>query len=70
MMTRLERDREALIKSLMQTAKDFRWHNRLDYDSVVQVKVPDGMKHLMTRRDLEFLKVFSIRVEDWQMVND
>ena len=59
-MTQTERDRESLIKDILKMASDYRAANRLQYDDPVMIDIPAGAWHLITDRDVEFLKVFNI----------
>lgn len=68
MISKLERDRNTLFDDLVRTARDYRFHNQFEFDHVVQVKIPEGKKHLITARDIAQLEVFWIKVVDIELV--
>lgn len=63
MMTQTERDREDLIKYMLQAARNYRHSNGLFEEDPVRLTVPPGQWHLITSRDVEFLKVFNIHLD-------
>lgn len=68
MISKLERDRDNLFQDLIKTARDYRFHNRFEFDHVVQVSIPPRQKHLVTARDIAQLEVFWIKVVDAELV--
>lgn len=63
-MNQLERDREALVKDILKMARIYRATNGLFEEDPVTIDIPAGQWHLLTQRDVEFFRVFHIKISD------
>lgn len=63
-MTQAERDREALVKDILKMARIYRATNGLFEEDPITIDIPAGQWHLLTQRDVEFFRVFHIKISD------
>lgn len=63
-MSKLDRDRDMIVQTLIDAARSYRSVNLLDWTDEVRVKIPPGVRGLIAQRDLDQLKFMNITVEE------
>lgn len=64
MQTKLDRDRDMIINQLIKAARNHRAKTGQDYEDIVMVSIPAGVRHFITANDIAQLDFMNIRLED------